>query len=304
MKKAFFATIAALIALSLAACGEQVKPQNTPAPEASANKAEATEVPTNAPTAVPSEAPTEAPTAAPTEAPTPPHPLETDEEALELAWAYAKLANELYGFDFSREDPSFIRDYPSLEFWDGETNESIMIFFDYKDYRRITDVVIFGGSMDAPDPAAHRPTGEVFYLETTVSLPSFTVTWEELEAAGYTLEGSDRVALSDEDYLKITEYCAKIKAAALTDCPESDYNHCNAAEVYRVYNIEGRNFLNGYTICMRPSYPHYFTAVHSDIGCGMVPPDDAEHAGWITLGGHILISRVDGGVKCEFTYLN
>ena len=41
-----------------------------------------------------------------------------------------------------------------------------------------------------------------------------------------------------------------------------------------------------------------------EIGCGINELDDADHPGWITFTGDVLITEADNGWKCEIAFIS
>ena len=229
---------------------------------------------------------------------------------LEKAWEYAEFANREYGFNFIKDEAKF-SNYDkciSFAYSSGEefaNAQSIMIFFK-KDAKAVAHVYIFGDSSDKPEEYASMSDEELRALYDQLNLfATYSVTREDMLRAGYTLDGTD------EDYVKIAEYCGKLKAAALMSCNELHYNHCIKADAGNAqrntvdYVMERTNPVYYWgTYYFRPSYPKLFTDAHADIGCSMIPLDDADYPGWITFTGDVLISETADGWSCELAYIS
>lgn len=235
--------------------------------------------------------------------------LASDPWYLEKAWEYAEFANREYGFGFTKENPEFSAWDKRISFTHYESEDSegqhISIYFK-RDAKEVSYVEIYGDRSDRPEEYASMSDEELRALYDTLSLIStYTVTREDMLQAGYTLDDTD------EDYVKIAEYCGKLKAAELMNCNELHYNHCIKVDVGNAQRNTEPSVKDStdpvycwVTYYFRPSYPKLFTLYHVDIGCSMIPLDDAEHPGWIDFWGDVLISETADGWSCELAYIS
>lgn len=236
--------------------------------------------------------------------------IKSDPWYLEKAWEYAEFANREYGFNFIKDEAKFSEYDMSISFTHIESEEyinsqSIMIHFD-KDTKAVKHVYISGDGSDKPDEYASMSDDELHALHEQLNMyASYTVTQEDMLQAGYTLDGTD------EDYVKIAEYCGKLKAAELENAPEIHCYRCIEAEVGNARRNTEASVKNStdpvycwVTYYFRPAYPKLFTHNTADIGCNMTLLDDAEHPGWIYFTGDVLITPTDEGWSCELAYIS
>ena len=239
--------------------------------------------------------------------------LASDPWYLEKAWEYAEFVNREYGFNFVKDEAKFNEADMSITFTHIESEEyinpqDIWIYFD-KTEKAVKHVLIFGDGSDRPEEYASMSDEELRALYDMVSLiTTYTVTREDMLQAGYTLNGTD------EDYVKIAEYCGKLKTAELENAPELHFYRCIEADVYVDEDIAKITdpSLNGgaetvsclLTLYFRPAYPKLFTHNTADIGfgCNMKPLDDADHPGRIYFWGGVDIVETADGWSCRFAY--
>ncbi len=239
--------------------------------------------------------------------------LKTDPWYLEKAWEYAEFVNREYGFNFVKDEAKFNEAEMRITFTHIESEEyinpqEIWIYLDNTE-KAVKYVLIFGDGSDRPEEYASMSDEELRALYDTVSLiTTYTVTREDMLQAGYTLNGTD------EDYVKIAEYCGKLKTAELENAPELHCYRCIEADVYVDEDIAKITdpSLNGgaetvsclLTLYFRPAYPKLFTRNTADIGfgCNMTPLDDADHPGRIYFWGGVDIVETADGWSCRFAY--
>ena len=123
-----------------------------------------------------------------------------------------------------------------------------------------------------------------------------------MESAGYTLDGSD------DDYLKVAEYCVRLKMEELMHCSTNNPNHCRKVDAGNFTRVED-TVINGtrwihcpFEFYFVPTYPKAFTSAHADIQCSVTAPDDPEHPFWICFGGQVYMAKTYDGWLCGFSY--
>lgn len=236
--------------------------------------------------------------------------LASDPWYLEKAWEYAEFVNREYGFNFIKGEARFNEADMSITFTHIESEEyinpqEIWIFFD-KTTKAVNRVHIYGDGSDKPEEYASMSDEELKAVFDQLDLfATYSVTREDMLQAGYTLDGTD------EDYVKIAEYCGKLKAAELENAPELHFYRCIEAEVGNARRNTEASVKNStdpvycwVTYYFRPAYPKLFTHNTADIGCNMTLLDDAEHPGWIYFGGDVLITPTAEGWSCQLAYIS
>ncbi|MBR5948527.1 MAG: hypothetical protein IKZ82_07795 [Clostridia bacterium] len=235
--------------------------------------------------------------------------LVSDPWYLETAWEYADFANREYGFNFIKDEVEFSEYDRSISFRHsmGEeyiNSQSIYIYFS-KDAKQVRFVDIFGDASDRPEEYASMIEEERSALFNSVSMSgTYTVTREDMLNAGYTLDGTDA------DFVKIAEYCGRLKASELMSCNELHFYRCIEVDIGNVRRNTEDSVANStdpvycqLAYYFKPSYPKLFTDHNADIGCSMVLLDDAEHPGRISFWGDVLITETEGGWSCRMAYI-
>lgn len=236
--------------------------------------------------------------------------IKSDPWYLEKAWEYAEFVNREYGFNFIKGEAKFNEADMSITFTHIESEEyinpqNIWICFD-KTEKAVKHVYISGDGSDRPEEYASMSDEELKAVFDQLDLfATYSVTREDMLQAGYTLDGTD------EDYVKIAEYCGKLKAAELENAPELHFYRCIEAEIGNARRNTEASVKNStdpvycwVTYYFRPAYPKLFTHNTADIGCNMTLLDDAEHPGWIYFGGDVLITPTAEGWSCQLAYIS
>ncbi|MBR4435948.1 MAG: hypothetical protein IKS90_07655 [Clostridia bacterium] len=294
-----FIRIAALLLCAMlfmaAACTGAEKPISTPEP---------TEVHTAAPSEVPTAVPTEAQTEVPTEVPSA-KPI--DPQCVEAAWKYAETANREYGFSLQKDTCEAFYDglgkrleyivFTNGKHWFEERSQSISVYFDYSTGTEVRRASLSGDPQaDAPDASSLSEEEKQKFNETGL-LGEYEVTIEDLTAAGYTLDGTD------QDYIKIAEYCVNLKATELLEMPALIKYHCDDVKVGDV-RFDERYKECWFTLYVRPTYPQAFTAYlagENDMGA-LKAYDDPDHPGSIYFSGVVEIQKFGAVWRCKIAY--
>ncbi|MBR4434985.1 MAG: hypothetical protein IKS90_02685 [Clostridia bacterium] len=251
----------------------------------------------------PSEVPTEAPSAKP-----------IDPQCVEAAWKYAETANREYGFSLQKDTCEAFYDelgkkLEYIAFTNGkhgfEGGQGLRVYFDDSTGTEVFWACLSGDpQVDAPDVSSLSEE-ERQKIDDTCLLGEYDVTVEELTAAGYTLDGTD------QDYIKIAEYCANLKATELLEMPEWSKFRCDDVKVgdvrfNEIYKEKDSNIYCRFTLYVRPTYPQAFTAYlagENDMG-GLKAYDDPDHPGSICFGGDVVIKKTGTGWRCKIAYIS
>ena len=236
----------------------------------------------------------------------PNNPLVANPRYLEKAWEYAEFANREYGFSFAKYiwEPRdnaivFSASKPGMN-----NRQTLYVFFHELNGVEIIEPVLMGDSSDIPAGYSELGEAEREAIDREIAnLPEYHVTPQDMLQAGYTLDGTE------QDYIKIAEYCGRRYAAIYTSCSEINPQFCNEAEAVNARRnelmIDSAEPIYCYvTYYFRPAYPLSFTDMHGDIGCNINELDDADHPGLITFGGDVLITPTDNGWNCKIAFIS
>lgn len=235
--------------------------------------------------------------------------LVNDPWYLETAWEYADFANREYGFGFKKDNAEFSAWDNRISFTHYELEDSegqhISIYFK-RGAKEIDELLIWGDASDRPEEYASMSEEERSALFNSVSMSgTYTVTREDMLNAGYTLDDTDA------DFVKIAEYCGRLKASELMSCNELHFYRCIEVDIGNVRRNTEDSVANStdpvycqLAYYFKPSYPKLFTDHNADIGCSMVLLDDAEHPGRISFWGDVLISETEDGWSCQLAYIS
>ena len=217
---------------------------------------------------------------------------------VDTAWEYARLANEVHGYAFTKNNVTQRRGSQerSISFY-SEAEEWIWVVF----YRRNDGewyeayCEIMGKWPEDGEFDDLNVNWDEIRVEDVIS-----VTKAELERAGYALSGGD------DDLIAVSQYCGDLICAKYTGCSEDNALRCYEAKAVNPKVRSLPMFSGGYADCMvqlrfRPVNTRVFTWSYSDVGCSAAGPDDPM-PGYIGLYRDIQIWRTEDGFTCNLGY--
>ncbi len=222
----------------------------------------------------------------------------TNEWFIDTAWEYARLANEVHGYAFTKNNVTQRRgsEERSISFYSEAEDWIWVVFYRrndgewYEAYCEIMGKWPEDGEFD--DLNVNR---DEIRVEDVIS-----VTKAELERAGYALSGGE------DDLIAVSQYCGDLISAKYTGCSEDNALRCYEAKAVNPKVRSLPMFSGGYADCMvqlrfRPVNTRVFTWSYGDVGCSAAGPNDPM-PGYIGLYRDIQIWRTEDGFTCNLGY--
>ena len=217
----------------------------------------------------------------------------TNDWFIDTAWEYARLANEVHGYAFTKQSASQWRsgEQRTVSFHTEEDERlSVAVLRDHSGEWFVEYNIIMGKWPE---------DGEFDDLNVNwdeLRFDGVSVTKAELERAGYTLSGGD------DDLIAVSQYCGDLISAKYTGCSEDNALRCYEARAISPRLISLPLFSNGYAESMvrlrlRPVNTRVFTWAHGDNECAIAGADD-EMPGYMCDGISLRIERTEDGFNC------
>ncbi|MBQ4428614.1 MAG: hypothetical protein II871_02440 [Clostridia bacterium] len=217
----------------------------------------------------------------------------TNEWFIDTAWEYARLANEVHGYAFTKQSASQWRSGSQrIVSFHTEEDERLSVAFLrdrsgewYVEYNAIMGKWPEDGEFD-----------DLNVNWDELRFEGISVTKAELERAGYALSGGN------DDLIAVSQYCGDLISAKYTGCSEDNALRCHEARAISPRLISLPLFSDGYAECvvrlrLRPVNTRVFTWAHGDNECAIAGADD-EMPGYMCDGMSFRIERTEDGFNC------